>query len=84
MNGTCSTHGGKRYAGFWWREDLEEGEGFEGLCVSGRIILNGCVNKDGGRAWIGFIWLDRDKRRNFVHAVMYFRIPQMSGIFLTS
>jgi len=31
MNGACSTHGGKRYAGFWWEEGLEEGESFEGL-----------------------------------------------------
>jgi hypothetical protein len=33
-------------------------------------------NKDDGRAWIGLIWLDRDKRRNFVHTVMKFRIPR--------
>ena len=39
------------------------------------------LHKDDGRAWIGFIWLDSDKRRNFVHTVMNFRIPQMSGGF---
>ena len=33
------------------------------------------LNKDDGTAWIGFIWLDRDKRRNFVHTVMNFRLP---------
>ena len=41
MERACSTHGRKRYAGFWWEEDLEEGESLEGLCVDARIILNG-------------------------------------------
>jgi hypothetical protein len=39
------------------------------------------LNKNDGWAWIGFIWLDRVKRRNFVHMVMNFRLPQMSESF---
>jgi hypothetical protein len=40
IGGACSTHVRRKiYAGFWW-EELKERNSWEGLGVSGRIVLN--------------------------------------------
>ena len=83
MNGACSTNGEKRNAVFWWRGGGGSGRRRELRRPMRRSEDNvqWMLNEDDRRAWIGFIWLDRYKRRNFVHTLMNFRIPQMSVFF---
>jgi hypothetical protein len=40
-----------------WFESLKGRDESEDLSVEGRIMLNCTSSKQGGRVWIGFIWL---------------------------
>jgi hypothetical protein len=40
-----------------WSEHVKEGNKLEDLGVDGKIILEWILEKQGGKVWIGCIWL---------------------------
>jgi hypothetical protein len=60
MDGVCSTHGEQRSTYKILVLILKGTNHSEDKCVDGKIILKWILMKQGGRMWIGLMWLTLD------------------------